>query len=144
MSKHVLPKKVILEYLQIVIAQKNITLKYIEVNHYIFKLNYDQNQYLLDSILLISTNVDHLILEYNIYEYFPNFELSIMVCPSLQQYGQNSLLFIIHKKIKLIRFTNFHLVHNNEFFFLNMLLRRIPFMIKKNTFRKYHISILCT
>jgi hypothetical protein len=67
-----------------------------------------------------------------------------MVHPSLQQYGQNIILFIIQKKEKLVRFTNFHVVHNSEFFFLNMLLRKILFMMKKITFRKQHISILCT
>jgi hydrogenase-4 membrane subunit HyfE len=52
-----------------------------------------------------------------------------MVDPSLQQYGRNSLLFIIHKNEKLVRFTNFHVVHNSEVFFFNMLLWKIPFMM---------------
>lgn len=81
---------------------------------------------------MISTNVNHLISRYDIYEYFLNCELNRMVRPSLQQYGQSSLLFIIHKNKKLVRFTNFHLVHNDEGIFFNMLLRKIPFMIKKS------------
>ncbi len=61
-SKPISPIEAALTCLQIPIVQKNIGVKYIDINH-IFKLNYCQNQDILDNILLTFTNVDHLILK---------------------------------------------------------------------------------
>lgn len=41
------------------------------------------------------------------------------------------LSFIIYKNEKLVRFTEFHLIHNSEGFFYNVLLQKIPFCDEK-------------
>ncbi len=55
-----------------------------------------------------------------------------MVHPSFQQYGKNVLCFIVYNNEKLVRFTNFHPIHNSEGFFYNVLLQKIPFHDEKN------------
>jgi len=62
-----------------------------------------------------------------------------MIHPSFEKYGKDSLSFIVYKNEKLVRFTNFHHVHNSEGFFYNMLLQKISFCDEKKLLSKQNI-----
>jgi hypothetical protein len=51
------------------------------------------------------------------YEYFQNYELNKMIHLSLNNMEKDSLSFIIYKNEKLVRLSDFDLIHNNECFF---------------------------
>jgi hypothetical protein len=109
--------------LQISIVQKKLVVKYIDS-----KPPHLQTKALLKSRFLGFHPIDIYKcrpskFEYlTFYEYFEKYELIRMVHPSLQQYGKDALSFIIYKNEKLVRFTDFHSIHNSEGCFYNVLL----------------------
>jgi hypothetical protein len=62
-----------------------------------------------------------------------------MIHPSFENYGKNSLSFIVYKNEKLVRFINFHPIHNNKGFSFNMLLQMISFCDENNVLSKHNI-----
>jgi len=53
------------------------------------------------------------------------------------------LVSLFMKIIKLIRFRNFHIVHNSEGFFKNILLQTIPFCDEKNLLSENNFEFSC-
>jgi hypothetical protein len=132
MSKLVSPIEVTLTCLQIPIIQKSIVVKYIDSKppHLRIKV-LSKSSFLgfhpIDIYKFRPSKIEYL----TFYEYFEKFELIKMVHPSFQQYGKDALSFIIYKNEKLVRFINFHRIHNNEGFFYNVLLQKISFVMKR-------------
>jgi hypothetical protein len=73
------------------------------------------------------------------YEYFQKYELNKMIHPSFEKYGKVSLSFIVYKNEKLVIFIDFHLIHNSEGSFYNMLLQKKSFRDENNLLSKHDI-----
>ncbi len=135
-SKPISPTKVALTCLQIPIVQKNIAIKYIDNKHpHLQTKVLSKSRFLgfhpINIYKSRPSNFEYL----TFYEYFEKYELIKMVHPSFQQYEKDALSFIIYKNKKLVRFIDFHPIHNNEAFFYNVLLQKIPFVMKSFTFK---------
>jgi len=136
MLKLLSPIQVTLTCLQIPIVQKSIVVKYIDSKppHLQIKV-LSKSRFLgfhpIDIYKFKPSKFEYL----TFYEYFEKYELIKMVHPSFQQYEKDALSFIIYKNKKLVRFIDFHPIHNNEAFFYNVLLQKIPFVMKSFTFK---------
>jgi hypothetical protein len=136
MLKLLSPIQVTLTCLQIPIVQKSIVVKYIDSKPPHLQIKVLSKSRFLGFHPIDIYKFKPLKFEYlTFYEYFKKYELIKMVHPSFQQYEKDALSFIIYKNKKLVRFIDFHPIHNNEAFFYNVLLQKIPFVMKSFTFK---------
>jgi hypothetical protein len=127
-SKPISPTKVALTCLQIPIVQKNIAIKYIDNKHpHLQTKVLSKSRFLgfhpINIYKSRPSNFEYL----TFYEYFEKYEFKKMVHPSFQKYGKDALCFIIYKNEKLVRFTNFHPIHNSEGLFLQCVITKDTF-----------------